>query len=107
MRFRSRTGPARARTREAVTHLSATAAAKVRGNAARARRQALLVTPLLVLVYLAYRYRLSLFGVDDPVRVACALALVALGWWFARDVGRALTPSLTRRLDPPTAGTVG
>lgn len=107
MRLRTRTGPARARTREAVTQLSATAAAKVRENAARARRQALLVTPLLVLVYVVYRFRVSLFGVDEPVRFGCALALVGLGWWFARDVGRALAPALTRRLDPATAGTVG
>src|SRR3954463_12794112 len=94
------------RTVEAVTHLSATAAGKVRENAARARRQVLLVAPLLVIVLLAYRYRIDLFGVDEPVRFACALALIALGWWFARDVGRAASPALFRRLDPATAGTV-
>src|SRR4051794_6405572 len=94
------------RTVEAVTHLSATAAAKVRENAARARRQVLLVAPLLVIVLLAYRYRIDLFGVDEPVRFACALALIALGWWFARDVGRAASPALFRRLEPATAGTV-
>jgi small-conductance mechanosensitive channel len=94
------------RTVEAVTHLSATAAAKVRENAARARRQVLLVAPLLVIVLLAYRYRIDLFGVDEPVRFACAVALIALGWWFARDVGRAASPALFRRLEPPTAGTV-
>jgi small conductance mechanosensitive channel len=94
------------RTVEAVTHLSAAAAAKLRANAATARRQALLVAPLLVIVFLAYRYRIDLFGVDEPVRFACALALIALGWWFARDVGRALSPALFRRLDPATAGTV-
>src|SRR3954462_284599 len=94
------------RTVEAVTHLSATAAAKLKANAATARRQALLVAPLLVIVFLAYRYRIDLFGVDEPVRFACALALIALGWWFARDVGRAASPALFRRLDPATAGTV-
>src|SRR3954449_12972066 len=93
------------RTVEAVTHLSATAAAKVRANAATARRQVLLVTPLLVVVFLAYRYRMEVFGLDEPIRVACAIALVALGWWFARDVGRALSPALFNRLEPPTAGT--
>jgi small-conductance mechanosensitive channel len=61
---------------------------------------------LLAGVYVAYHYRNSLFGLDTPVRAACALALVALGWWFARDVGRALSPSLFKRLDPGTAGTV-
>src|SRR4051794_28569326 len=94
------------RTVEAVTHLSATAAAKVRANAATARRQALLVLPLLVGVFLAYRYRKDVFGLDEPVRLACALALVALGWWFARDVGRALSPALFKRLEPATAGTI-
>src|SRR3954465_14535797 len=94
------------RTVEAVTHLSATAAVKVRENAARARRQVLLVAPLLVIVLLAYRYRIDLFGVDEPIRLACALALVALGWWFARAIGRAVSPSLFRRLEPATAGTV-
>jgi small conductance mechanosensitive channel len=34
-------------------------------------------------------------------------ALVALGWQFARDLGRAAGPTLFRRLDPGTAGTVG
>jgi small conductance mechanosensitive channel len=94
------------RTVEAVTHLSSTAAAKVRENASTARRQALLVAPLLVVVFLAYRYRMSLFGLDAPIRFACALALIGLGWWFARDVGRALGPALTKRLEPATAGTV-
>ncbi|HEY0630970.1 MAG TPA: mechanosensitive ion channel family protein [Thermoleophilaceae bacterium] len=94
------------RTVEAVTHLSATAAAKVRENAARARKQVLLVAPLLVIVLLAYRYRIDLFGVDEPVRFACAVALIALGWWFARDVGRAASPALFKRLEPATAGTV-
>jgi small-conductance mechanosensitive channel len=91
---------------EAVTHLSATAALKVRENAARARREVLLLGPLVVGVLLAYRYRISLFGLDAPVRVACALALVALGWAVARDVGRAVSPALFRRLEPATAGTV-
>src|SRR3954462_15073165 len=94
------------RTVEAVTHLSATAAAKLKANAATARRQALLVAPLVIVVLLAYHYRIALFGVDEPVRFACALALIALGWWFARDVGRAASPALFRRLDPATAGTV-
>src|SRR3954447_18013665 len=94
------------RTVEAVTHLSATAAAKLKANAATARRQALLVAPLLVGVFLAYRYRREVFGLDAPVRFACALALIALGWWYARDVGRALSPALFKRLEPATAGTV-
>jgi small conductance mechanosensitive channel len=41
------------------------------------------------------------------VRVAGLLAVVLLGWAFARSVGRALGPVLFRRFSPPTAGTLG
>src|SRR5437764_1773930 len=94
--------PAAAATVEAVTHLSAAAAAKLRENAARARREALIVTLFVIGVYLVYRYRETLFGLDDPIRFACALALVGLGWWLARDVGRAVRPALFRRMEAPT-----
>lgn len=75
--------------------------------ARRARREIVVLVPLLVGVLLAYHYREDLFGTDVPVRVATAVALVVLGWAIARDVGRALAPALFRRLDPGTAGTVG
>ena len=48
-----------------------------------------------------------MFGLDTPVRVVTAIALVILGWRLARDVGRSLAPALFRRMDPATAGTVG
>ena len=89
-----------------VTHLSAAAARQLRERGKRARRQVALLLPLVVGVLLLYRYRVELTGADLPVRVACSIALVALGWWFARDVGRAVSPSLLDRLDPATAGTV-
>lgn len=83
---------------------------RVRGQAAhrarRARRQAFLLLLLIVAVYLTFRYRSELFGLDLEVRVACVVALVILGWAFARDLGRALRPALLRRLDPGTAGAV-
>ena len=101
-----RRGQNRTRTVEAVTQMSATAAAKLRENAAKARREVLILTPLVVAVLLAYRYRETIFGADEPVRVACAIALVWLGWWVARDIGRAVSPALFSRLDPATAGTV-
>jgi len=58
-------------------------------------------------VVLAYSHRRTLFRLDMPVRVACVLALVLLGWSFAMNLGRASGPTLLRRLDPGTAGTVG
>ena len=41
------------------------------------------------------------------MQIATTVALIVLGWQIARDVGRALGPTLFRRLDPGTAGTVG
>lgn len=82
------------------------AAVKIRQNARRARREVAIVTPLVIAVLLAYKYRMTLFGTDVPARVICSLALVALGWWLARDVGRAIRPTLFRRMEPATAGTV-
>jgi small conductance mechanosensitive channel len=83
-------------------------ARQISARAARkARRQAVVLIPLLVGVLVAYRYRTDLFGVDMPIRFVTVVALLILGWTIARDVGRALGPALFRRLDPGTAGTVG
>ena len=76
-------------------------------RARRARAQTLVLIPLIVGVVIAYSHRRALFGLDTPVRVACVLALVLLGWSFAMNLGRAAGPLLLRRLDPGTAGTVG
>jgi small-conductance mechanosensitive channel len=75
----------------------------------RARLQLAVLLPLLAAVLLLYAYRDDIFGrdLDTPVRACTVLALVILGWQFARDVGRSLGPMLFRRLDPGTAGTVG
>ncbi len=75
--------------------------------ARKARRQAAILLPLLAGVLVVYKYRMSLFGTDLPIRIVTVIALLALGWTFARDVGRAAGPALFRRLDPGTAGTVG
>src|SRR4051812_43730438 len=75
--------------------------------ARKARRQAVVLIPLLIAILVAYRYRTELFGVDMPIRLITVVALLILGWTLARDVGRALGPTLFRRLDPGTAGTVG
>lgn len=75
--------------------------------AKRARIQLLAVLPLTALVLVVYHYRVDIFGVDTPIKIATAIALIALGWEFTRDVGRALEPILFRKLKPGTAGTAG
>jgi small-conductance mechanosensitive channel len=75
-------------------------------RARRARAHVALLLPLITAVVLAYSYRRQLFGLDVPVRIACMVALVVLGWSFAMNLGRAIGPTLLRRLDPGTAGTV-
>jgi small conductance mechanosensitive channel len=76
-------------------------------KAARARIELAIVVPLIAGVLLANEYREEIFGLDEPVRVATAVALLILGWRLARDVGRTLAPALFRRMDPAMAGTVG
>jgi small-conductance mechanosensitive channel len=51
--------------------------------------------------------REQLFGLDAPIRLGAAAALLLLGFGLARDLGRLLGPALFRRMDPGTAGTVG
>jgi small conductance mechanosensitive channel len=76
-------------------------------RAKRARAHVALLLPLIAAVVFAYAYRGRLFGLDLPIRIACVLALVILGWAFAMNLGRALGPVLMKRLEPGTAGTVG
>jgi small conductance mechanosensitive channel len=92
---------------EAMAQLRAASAAPLRERARRARRRAVLLAPLVVGVLLINHYRMTLFHLDEPVRLACAFALVGLGAWFARDLGRAMGPAMTKRVDPGTAGTIG
>jgi small conductance mechanosensitive channel len=76
-------------------------------KARRAKRELLVVVPLFALTLLAYLRREQLFGLDEEVRVAAAVLMLALGWALARDIGRSLEPALYRRTDPATAGTIG
>src|SRR4051812_993988 len=92
---------------EAMQQLRAASAVHLRERARRARRTALLLAPLVAGVLLVNHYRVQLFGLDEPVRLLCSVALVGLGALFARDFGRALSEPLTRRVDPGTAGTIG
>src|SRR3954470_20199463 len=89
--------PARAR----VLTLQATQKAR------RAKRELLVILPLLGLTIFAYYRREQLFGLDEPVRVAAAMGMLVLGWQLARDLGRFFEPMLYRRTDPATAGTIG
>jgi small conductance mechanosensitive channel len=75
----------------------------------RARIQAIVMVPLLIGILVVYGYRDDVFGheYETPVQIATTVVLIVLGWQIARDVGRALAPTLFRRLDPGTAGTVG
>jgi small-conductance mechanosensitive channel len=76
-------------------------------GAKRARRELLLVIPLIAVTVFGYAHREKFFGADQPVRVVAAIVMVALGWALARDLGRWAAPFLFRRMDPATAGTVG
>jgi small conductance mechanosensitive channel len=78
-----------------------------------ARREAAVLMVLLVGVLVVYFNADTLLGVGPnspwltPLRIVTVLALLVLGWWIARDVGRIAGPTFFRRMDPATAGTVG
>jgi small conductance mechanosensitive channel len=75
-------------------------------RARRAWRELAVLVPLVTGVLLVYTYRIALFGVDTPVRVLAGIALVILGWVFARAVGRLVAPILTQH-NIDTAGPAG
>lgn len=73
----------------------------------RARIQILLFAPLLAGVLVLYSRREDFAGADAPIRAVTVIAMLMLGYAITRDIGRLLGPALFRRMDPPTAGTVG
>jgi len=73
----------------------------------RAWLQTILIAPLLAGVLVLYTQRGSIRGAETPIRVLTVIALLMLGWALIRNLGRLLGPSLFRRMDPATAGTVG
>ncbi len=75
-------------------------------RARRARREAIALIPIVIGVFLLWKYREDIFGTDTPVRIAAAILLAAVGWRFARDIGRSLGPRLLSRFDPGTASAV-
>jgi small-conductance mechanosensitive channel len=79
-----------------------------RARASRARGSVLIIALLIAGVLVLFLNRGSLFpGLGTPVRAATVVALLALGWALARQLGRGIAPELLRRLDPATAGTAG
>jgi len=81
----------------------------------RARRELLVLAPLLIGVLVVHHYKADIFHYpkhktpwwDTWVNLGTVLALLALGWTIARDIGRSIGPTFFRRMDPGTAGTVG
>ncbi len=79
----------------------------------RARWRALVYLVLIAAVLVVADNRDSIFGLAKGtfpytcVQWAIVVALLILGWALAAEVGRAIGPSLFRRMDPATAGTVG
>jgi len=83
----------------------------------RARREAIVLTPVLLGVIIAYYETIAHYQHHQWVRrtpawgtlvqIAAALLVLGLGWWVARAIGRAAGPTFFKRMDPGTAGTVG
>jgi len=79
-----------------------------RRDAKRARGGVVVLAVLIAGVLILFTNRGALFpGLGTYVRVATVAALVILGWWMARSLGRGLAPALFRRMEPGTAGIVG
>ena len=73
----------------------------------RARLEFFVLAFLAVATVVLFIFRKELFGIDAPIRLAAAVALLLIGFGIARDLGRIFAPALFRRMDPGTAGTVG
>ncbi|HTP20258.1 MAG TPA: mechanosensitive ion channel family protein [Solirubrobacteraceae bacterium] len=76
------------------------------------RRRLAVFVPLFIAVIVVYSNYQTWFGKpnsswETPIQIATVLALLALGWAIARDIGRVAGPTFFRRMDPGTAGTVG
>jgi small-conductance mechanosensitive channel len=79
-----------------------------RARAQRARGSAFVLVALIALVLILFSRRRDLFpGLGTEVRVTTVVLLVVLGWTLARQLAQGFAPTLLRRLEPGTAGTVG
>jgi small-conductance mechanosensitive channel len=78
----------------------------------RARAETLVLAALFAGVIVVYNNCAAWLGITSKhghtaAQVATVILLVILGWAIARDFGRVLSPSLLKRADPATAGTIG
>jgi small conductance mechanosensitive channel len=77
-------------------------------SAAREKGKLVVLAALIAGVLVVFGRRQDLFpGAGVYVRYATAVALVILGWGLAKTLAKGVAPSLFRRMDPGTAGTVG
>jgi small conductance mechanosensitive channel len=66
----------------------------------------ILFSVLIAGVLIAFANRQDLFpGYQTEARIVTAILLFILGWGLASALGRTLTPTILRRMDPSTAGT--
>ena len=77
-------------------------------DARRARGEFVILLALAAGVLILFSQRRELFpGLGTPVRIATVALLILFGWGLARALGRGVAPTLFKRMDPGTAGTVG
>jgi small-conductance mechanosensitive channel len=76
-------------------------------DSGRAWPRLIIYSILIAAVLIAFDHRQEWFpGYGTEARIVTAVLLFAFGWGFASALGKTLTPSLMKRLDPGTAGTV-
>ena len=75
--------------------------------ARRGRRRLVVMTPVIAAVIAAYTWRIELFGVDEPVRIATAVAFVLMAWPVAGGIAGVIVGRLGRVLDPAAIGVAG
>src|SRR5262245_12040375 len=76
--------------------------------ARRSKGGAILALVAIAAVLFCFSEPKTLFpGHGLEVRIATVVLLVLLGWTLARALGRGFAPTLYRRLEPGTAGTIG
>ena len=73
----------------------------------RAWPRLIIYSILIAAVLVAFNHRQQWFpGYGTEARILTAALLFIFGWGFASALGRTITPSIMKRLDPGTAGTI-